>query len=311
MPVDLNKIAALMRNEFQQPFIDAMVRDNYMITRFGRKSFEGAELFKKIHYAGNQSAGPYSENDYIPEAGFQAYADARWPMKQNWVVVEVTGMAQAASRGTGAYLQVLANETKEALEDLKDRINDQMMASTADVNGRAIHGIGYIVSDKGVYAGINRTTNSFWASKVYDNATVGRNLTVSLLQKAMVDMASPLRRAKTDLMLTNMTHWYDLGNSLLTYRQQVNTSTVDGGYSAVNFQGMNVVSVPSLPTGVLYGLESKQWGYYVLEDFETKPKSTNKDSDRFIVTTYSNLLCLHPGHQFKIVDLTTSAVTGW
>jgi hypothetical protein len=250
----------------------------------------------------------------IPEAGFQSYADARWGMKQNWVVVEVTGLAQAAGKGRGAYMQILANETKEALEDLKDRINDQMMASTADVNGRAIHGLGYIVSNVGVYGGINRTLNTFWQSPVYSNSGTPRNLTVSLLQRAMVEMATPLRRAKTDLMMTNMVHWYDLGNSLLTYRQQVNTTTVEGGYDVVRFQGMDVVSVPSLPQGVLYGLESKQWGYYVLEDMQTKPKSTNKDSDRFIITTYSNLICLHPGHQFKIIDLATTSsgtITGW
>ena len=75
--------------------------------------------------------------------------------------------------------------------------------------------------------------------------------------------------------------------------------------------GMDVVNVPSLPQGVLYGLESKQWGYYVLDDFSTKPKSSNKDSDRFIVTTYSNLACMHPGHQFKIIDLTTTTVSVW
>lgn len=157
MAVDLNKIAYAIKEDFGDTWVDAMNRDNFWVNRFGREQLRsGAEVRFKVHYGGNQSAGAYSENDMIPEAGQQAYADARIPIKQNWVVVEVTGLAQAATRGGRGYMDVLANETKEALVDLEDRINEQIMASTADVNGRAIHGLGYIVSDQGVYGGIHR-----------------------------------------------------------------------------------------------------------------------------------------------------------
>lgn len=306
MAVDLNKVGALLKETFEEPWSDAMVRDNYFLELFGTKKGQGAEVRWKIHYGGNQSAGPYSENDLIPEAGMQSYADARTPFKQNWVVVEVTGLAQAATRGGGAYREVLGNETKEALMDLKDRINDQIMASTADVNGRAIHGIGYIVSDVGVYAGINRATHPWFGSFVLDNGGVARPLTTFLMQQVIAEMEQLDRKASIDIIVGNRVHYYQYGNTLQQFRQFQNSTTLDGGYKALDFEGMSFVSVPNLPVGVVYFLDKSTWNYYVLENFETKPKSTNKDSDRFIITHYSNLVCKNPGKNAKITDLGTT-----
>jgi hypothetical protein len=306
MAVDLNKISALLTETFEQPWTEAVVRDNFFFNRFTRRQATGAELRWKIHYAGNQSAGPYSENDMIPEPGMQSYADARVPFKQNWVVVEVTGLAQAATRGRGGYMEVLGNETKEALEDLKDRMNDQIMASTADINGRAIHGIGYIVSNVGVYAGINRATSTWFGSVVSAFGGVARGLTTFTMQQVMAELEKPERKAKTSIIVGNRVHYYQYGNTLQANRRYVSETTLDGGYMALEFEGMPFVSVPALPAGVVYLLDESEFGYYVLENFQTKPKSTNKDSDRFIITHYSNLICKNPGKQAKIIDLSTT-----
>lgn len=311
MAVDLNKVGALLKENFEQPWLDAMVRDNFFFNKFERRNATGAEVRWKIHYGGNQSAGPYSENDMIPEAGVQSYADARVPFKQNWVVVEVTGLAQAATKGAGGYMEVLGNETKEALEDLKDRINDQIMATTADVNGRAIHGLGYIVSDVGSYAGINRATNTWWGAKVLANGGTPRPLTTLLMQQMMAAMEQLDRKGKIDLIIGNRVQYYQYGNTLQAFRQFVNEDKLDGGYMSLDFEGTPFVSVPNLPAGTMYFLDTSTWAYYILENFETKPKSTNKDSDRFIITHYSNLVCKQPGKNGKIVDLgSTWGATG-
>jgi hypothetical protein len=306
MAVDLNKVAALIKENFEDEWVDAMVRDNFFFKMFQKRDGKGAEVRWKMHYGGNQSAGPYSENDMIPEAGMQSYADARIPFKQNWVVVEVTGLAQAATKGGGGYMEVLGNETKEALEDLKDRINDQIMAATADVNGRAIHGLGYIVSDVGVYAGINRSLHPWFGSVVLDNGGNPRGLTTFLMQQMMTELEQLDRKGKPDLIVGNRVHYYQYGNTLQQFRQFVNEETLDGGFRALDFEGMPFVSVPNLPVGRVYFLQKSDWTYSVLENFETKPKSTNKDSDRFIVTHYSNLWCKRPGSQGVITDLASS-----
>lgn len=301
---DLNTLSELLKENFEDPWTEAMDRDNFLLNRIGRQNVSGgSEVRWKIHYAGNQSAGPYSENDIIPDAGHQDYTQARSPFKQNWVAVEATGLAQAAMSGDGGFFDLVAEETEEALEDLKDRINDQLLANTADGTGRAIHGMGYIISDEGVYAGIDRAVNTWWQSFVLDNGGTARELTVPLMQQVMTEMEKTSRKAKISVIMGNRKHYYDYGNTLTDQRRYVNETRLDGGFMALDFEGISFVAVPNMETGAVYFVDEKTFGYYVLQNFETKPKSTNKDSDYFLITHYSQLICKEPFKNAKIVDL--------
>jgi hypothetical protein len=302
--IDLNAIGELLREEFEEPWIEAVDRDNFLLQRFGRTNMDGgAEVRWKVHYAGNPNAGPYSENDVIPTPGAQAYTQARSPIKQNWVAIEASGLAQAATQGSAGFVDLIAEETEQSLEDLKDRINDQLLATTADGTGRSIHGMGYIISDTGVYAGIDRTSNSFWRSFVLANAGTPRALTIPLMQAVMTEMEKSSRKSKISAILTNRKHFYDYGNILTPDRRYTATERLDGGFMAVDFEGLPVVSVPNMPAGAMYFLDESTWSYYVLQNFEVKPKSTNKDSDYFLITHYSNLICKDPRKNAKITDL--------
>lgn len=301
--IDLNAVGELLKENFESPWTEAMDRDNFLLNRIGRQDGTGAEVRWKIHYAGNQSAGPYSENDIIPDAGHQEYTQARTPFKQNWVSVEATGLAQAATSGTGGFFDLIGEETEQALEDLKDRINDQLLASTADGTGRSIHGMGYIISNTGVYGGIDRAVNTWWQSYVLSNGGVARALTVPLMQQVMTEMERTVRKAKISVIMGNRKHYYDYGNTLDAQRRYVNESKLDGGFMALDFEGISFVAAPNMPVGTVYFVDEKTWGYYVLQNFETKPKSTNKDSDYFLITHYSQLVCKEPFKNAKITDL--------
>jgi hypothetical protein len=126
------------------------------------------------------------------------------------------------------------------------------------------------------------------------------------MQQVIAEMEQLDRKASIDLIIGNRVHYYQYGNTLQQFRQFQNVTTLDGGYKALDFEGMSFVSVPNLPVGVVYFLDKSTWNYYVLENFETKPKSTNKDSDRLIITHYSNLVCKNPGKNAKIIDLGTT-----
>lgn len=301
--IDLNAIGELMKENFESPWTESMDRDNFLLNRLGRQDGSGSEVRWKIHYAGNQSAGPYSENDVIPTPGHQDYTQARSPFKQNWVAVEATGLAQAANAGEGGFFDLIGEETEQALEDLKDRINDQLLADTADGTGRSIHGMGYIISDEGVYAGIDRAVNTWWQSFVLDNGAVARPLSVELMQQVMTEMEKTYRKAKISVIMGNRKHFYDYGNTLDGQRRYVNETKLDGGFMALDFEGIPFVSVPNMPTGTVYFVDEKTFGYYVLQNFETKPKAVNKDADYFLITHYSQLVCKEPGKNAKITDL--------
>lgn len=300
---NLTQVTKLLKEHFEQPFTESMDRDITLFSRIKRKTGIGKEVQWKIHYAGNTSVASYAESDTIPTAGSQSYEEATSAFKQNWVTIEVTGLADAATRGAGGFLQALANETKEALEDLKDHINDQLLDINASPSVKNIDGLPTIVSDTGTYAGLDRSTYTWWQSYVLDNGGTGRPLTLALMQDVMEEMEKPSRKAKISAILTPRSHFYSYGNLLTEYRRFVDEKTLDGGVTALEFEGIPVIAIPNMAQGRMYFLDEREWGYYVLENFRTDEKSTNTDSVRFIVVHYSQLVCKHPGRQASIDDL--------
>jgi hypothetical protein len=138
---------------------------------------------------------------------------------------------------------------------------------------------------------------------VLANAGTPRALTIPLMQAVMTEMEKSSRKSKISAILTNRKHFYDYGNILTPDRRYTATERLDGGFMAVDFEGLPVVSVPNMPAGAMYFLDESTWSYYVLQNFEVKPKSTNKDSDYFLITHYSNLICKDPRKNAKITDL--------
>lgn len=303
--VSLNILDAskILQENYEPVFTDKTNRSNFLLDRWGRKDMTGVTLRWRVRYGDNSSAGPYSESDIIPTPGHLNYTTAAQSIKQNWVSFELNGIAQAAMEGEGGVVDLLSEETEGAIESLKNKINTQMLETTVDGTGRAIDGMGAIISNTGTYAGIARASNTWWQSYVEDNAGVPRPLTIPLMQDVMTEGEKTSRNAEFTVALSNRKHWYDYGNLLTPDRRFSATEKLDGGWMAIEFEGLPFVSVPNMPAGTMYFLTESEWGYYVLQNFEIKPKGTNTDSDYFLITHYSNLICKDPGKQAKITDL--------
>lgn len=332
--VDTSQIAVLMKEHFETPFTEAMDRDLTLFNFFGRKSMTGRSVQWKIHIpnasdtfpagagGGSVSKGTsYAENDSLTNTNKQAYIEAEVFVKQNYVGVQVSRLAQAATRGAGAYMEELSNETKEALEDLKNAIGKQIMSTSATNNSGQTTGAGNSNKDidgfrgiigKGVgtgnyYAGLDLDTYTFLKPYVLGNSSTARPLTIALLQSITEEMEKPARmEAKISDALCARVHFNQYGNLLSDFRRYVNPTKMDAGYESLAFDNIAITAVPSLPAGGIWFVDKRDWGYYVLQNFETNPQSVNTDADRYVITHYSQLVCKNPGRQAAIVDLATS-----
>lgn len=307
MAADTTAVAELLKEHFETPFTDAMDRDIFVLQRFGRDNGVGTEVQWKVHYAGNDSAGSYNEATTVSSVtpGEQSYDQARIPFRQNWIHVQVTGLAQAATQGAGGYMEALSTETAEALDDLKDELNDQLVKVGAKSAATDLDSFDQIIADTGVYATIDRSGADWWKSAVLENSGTPRALSVTLMQNMMVQLELPARKAKPSAIFGSRKHYYDYGNILTEQRRYVNEDTLDGGYKALDFEGIPFIAVPRLTSGSIYFLDESEWKYVTLQNFETTPKDTDYDADRFMITHYSALVCKHPGRQGRIDDLTT------
>jgi hypothetical protein len=295
-------LAELLTDLFEPKFTDAMNRSNFMLQRFSRATGSDTKIQWKVHYAGNESAGSYSENDPLPTPGVQSYTEAVIPYRWNWIHYGTSGQIEEATKGKGGYFEALASEAKEASEDLKNELNNQILA-TSKANATDLDGIGVIVSGTGVYADIDRATNAYWRSYVLDNGGIERDLSIELMQQVSNALAQPDRRAKVTALLTSFTHFDDYGNLLQVYRRYVNDFTMDGGHRALDFKNKPLVGVEGMPNGDLYFLDESEWEYNVLLNYKTEEKDVQADAKRFMIKHYSALRCKHPGRQGRITDL--------
>ena len=310
----ISTIAELLREVFEPGFTEALNRSNALFQFFKRDSFPGKEIRWKIHYEGNNSAQSYSENDPLPNAGRQQVKNASVPYRMNWVTVRVTNFAIAAARGEGGYVDLWAFETREALEDLKNEINRQLMVRKKSdmLRPTDLDGIGVIVDDGQIdstvtgYAGIPFSTNPWWKPYVSrDPAGSPRALTIAMLQRAWENLAAPPRRARTDRIITSLQHYHQYGDLLASLRRYTANETLDGGYPSLAFNGVKFTGIPELPPGDIYLLQTGDWAYYVLQNFKTEEKPIDGDARSVVITHYSQLVCRALHRQGRISDLQT------
>lgn len=309
-----SNISTLLREVFEPGFTEAMNRDVSLLRLFKRDSFPGKEVRWKIHYEGNSSAGSYNETDNLPTAGQQKEVNASVPYRLVWVAVQVTNFSVAATRGQGGFVDLLAYETREALEDLKNEINNHLMTQKKSLMGAPtdLDGIGVIVDDGQVdstvtgYAGLAFATYPWWKPYVLANSGSPRPLTIALMQQMRINLNKPPRNARTDRILCSEVHLYQYGNLLHSLRRFDPGVTLDAGFPTIAFDGVKITGIPAMPAGDMYFVTSKDWGYYVLQNFNTDEKFVNGDARYFVITHYAQLVCRALHRQGRIADLVTT-----
>lgn len=304
----LTNVSKVLKEHFEKPFIRTLERDAFLVNLFGRKKGVGHEVQWIVHYDGNNSAQFYTENDNYQPAGTQSYERAHKPFKMVRIVYAVSGLAEAASKGEGALIDLLAEYSKQAMEDLIARINLQLVSTTPnsvsnEYQRPEMDGLGDIIRDTGTYATIDRTTATWWRSVVLANGGTARPLTIQLMQQVLEQLDTPRRDAQVSHILTSRVHYNQYGNLFDSERRWVNTVTLDGGWKGLEFFGIPVIPVRQMQPGVMYFIDKRDWAYYSLLDFETEEIPTQKDEKAYAIKHYAQLVCKAPFRQGAIVDL--------
>jgi hypothetical protein len=314
MAANLANIAEFLKKTYRFPFVNMMREEVSLLQFFPQQKGRDEEYLFKIRYGRNESVGPYNEEDALKAAGHQTAVSARRPYRYNNAIVRVTGPAMAASKGEGGFVEKLADEMRWALPQLKDEINTQMLSQdvvTASNGAPGVDSIGYIVDDGTInpasttYAEVDRTL-PFWRPYILENGGVERPLSLQLMQQMTMALQTPDRKSKIDAILTSHANFNQYGNILQDQRRYVNSTELDGGFITLPFEGRKLTVIPDLPAGDIYFLDKASWEYSVLLDFDTEEKDLDMDARRFMIKTYSQLVCTALARQGRVADLPTT-----
>lgn len=297
-------LSRVIRENFETPFLEALDNNTFMLQFFPRKTAEGESVSWKVHFQGNTGVAWYAEADAYEASGKQSYENATVKIKMVRINVEFSGLAAAATKNNqAAYVNVKTDEIKRGTDDLRNNINDKMIAFAAPA-AKEIDNINKIVSDTGIYAGIDRGTTSWFRSFVLANAAVPRPLGVGLMQQMLEELEKPLRSAKTSAILTSRRHVDQYGD-LADARRRFggNSTTVDLGVASTSYMDIPIVAVPKMANGRMFFIDKSDWGTYFLQPFGTQDVPASKDATILALYAYLQLVCKAPHKQGQIADL--------
>lgn len=288
------QLAELINRVWDEPFAELISRDEFLLKRFPKVDGSGDGV--RWHVMADQkntTAASYAEGAAQPTAVAHKYLNAFLTWRYVWAWVQVSGQAIAQTRGEGGFRQALQNELQESMLDLRNQINNYLLANTATATD--IDGVQTSVTNSGVYANIDPATYTEWAA--YLNTTASA-LTIALMQDVKTKLEDMPRLGQVSVILTGATQWNNYGNLLTSLRRFTPEQTLDGGFQALDFEGVPVVKVRGYATGRMDFLSEKdQMGnanfvYRTLKNFDTQDKSQQvADGALFAVYHYANLQC--------------------
>lgn len=237
------------------------------------RSFEGPEIRQTLQID-KQQAQWYKGYDFLSNPPIELFNDAVFTPKAVVVPVSLTGQEMRANRGSTQVHDVLENTMEAAEAALIDAMDDALHGDGTADGGKALTGLGAavpIVTNTGIYGGIDRSLYSLWRTTTFDAHTafpdIGTQVTSvtirPMLNRIMAQRARNTRGA--DLLVMSQEH-YEAYDAATTAIQRITRETELGklGFSSIEYVGggrsAQIVLASGLnnamPSNTTYGIET-------------------------------------------------------
>jgi hypothetical protein len=188
-----------------------------------------------------------------------------------------------------------------------------------DTLGNAMMGIRGIVADGdpplGSLQGLAVASNDFWVAQVFGNSGTNRQLAFEDMQEVIDAIATQSDYTENDIKLMIGSHgvrraYYKL---CVAERRHVNTMKLDGGFTALDFNGIGLVADPQCRKNVIYFISPDTMSIFRTSDFDWADmdgsylsRVANEDAYEGFLFHYGNLACLSRNGNGLLADITES-----
>lgn len=173
-----------------------------------------------------------------------------------------------------------------------------------------ITGLGAIFGSSTTLYGLNRTANKWLNPYV---STDSKEISDSLLQTA-VDFLEENTGSNIDFITCGAGVKRAYQQYLAYYRRNIDVATLEGGYKAISFNGIPVVSDRFIPDDTLYMLDTSKFTLHQLCDWEWIEGEGGKilrqkagyPAYTATLVKYADLICDQPNGQAKFTNISTT-----
>jgi len=175
-----------------------------------------------------------------------------------------------------------------------------------DTLGNQVMGIAGIIDDAnppllaGGLHGLPVASKPFWKSQIFDASGTKRDLTLALMQEPISAIAvnSDFDEGDIKFLLSNYNIRDKYVSLLVADKRFVNTMTLDGGFKAVDFNGIPLVPDPQCRRSTIWYMVPEALTILRTSDFDWAEKDgavlsrvANKDAYEAYMFHYGNLAC--------------------
>lgn len=178
-----------------------------------------------------------------------------------------------------------------------------------------ITGLGAIFNTSGELYGLDRTTYTWMVPYIKDikSSSATTNISEVTMQKA-IDELEEISDSKVDFIVCSAGVKRNYQQYLSSYRSNVDIMNLEGGFKAISYNGIPVVSDKFAPENTMFMLNTSEfnlhqlcdWNWLEGEDGRVIKQTLGKPTYQATLVKYADIICNKPSGQAKITGITES-----
>lgn len=181
--------------------------------------------------------------------------------------------------------------------------------------GKEITGLGEIFKTTGSLYGLDRTSYSWLIPNIIDASSnsTPTDITDVTMQKA-IDELDEISNSQVDFIVCSAGVKRNYQNYMASFRSNINIMQLDGGYTALSYNGIPLLSDRFVPANTMYLLNTKEfnlhqlcdWKWLESEDGRVIKQTPDKPTYQATLVKYADIICNKPCGQAKITGIKES-----
>ena len=209
----------------------------------------------------------------------------------NTITLSTTGLTKNTYAGAGNFLCVQGSYNNE------------------------ITGLGAIFKEDGSLYNLDRSSHNWLIPYMKDisNSSQTQNITDITIQNAIDDIDESAD-SKVDFIVCSSGVKRNYQSYLASYRSNINVLELEGGFKAISYNGIPLISDRFAPANTMYLLNTSEfnlhqlcdWKWLESEDGRVIRQTLGKPTYQATLVKYADIICNKPRGQAKITGITES-----
>ena len=178
-----------------------------------------------------------------------------------------------------------------------------------------ITGLGAIFKNTGTLYGLSRENYNWLVPYMKDISSGSQTTDISeVVMQAAIDDLEENSNSKVDFIVCSSGVKRNYQNYLASYRSNVNVLNLEGGFKAISYNGIPLMSDRFVPANTMYMLNTSDfnlhqlcdWQWLESEDGRVIKQVPGKATYQATLVKYADLICNRPNGQAKITGISES-----